>query len=121
MAKTALWRGVARPLGPGRCPAASLPFAGLPSGGDLDNGWTGTSHNFPVVSNSELRVCLAGCGATSNPQCTEDEAQTAVVNGATFGDRDAWDALGETGQQAVAGGQRAPTTVVDTLDRKSVV
>jgi hypothetical protein len=55
------------------------------SGTDLDNGWTGTSHNFPVVSNSELRVCLAGCGATSNPQCTEDEAQTAVVNPATFG------------------------------------
>ena len=55
------------------------------SGTDLDNGWTGTSQNFPVVSNSELRVCLTGCGATSNPQCTEDEAQTAVVNGATFG------------------------------------
>jgi hypothetical protein len=55
------------------------------SGTDLDNGWTGTSHNFPVVSNSELRVCLTGCGATSNPQCTEDEAQTGAVNGATFG------------------------------------
>ena len=55
------------------------------SGTDLDNGWTGTSHNFPVVSNSQLRVCLTGCGATSNPQCTEDEAQTAVVNPATFG------------------------------------
>jgi hypothetical protein len=55
------------------------------SGTDLDNGWSGTSHNFPVVSNSELRVCLTGCGATSNPQCAEDEAQTAVVNGATFG------------------------------------
>ena len=55
------------------------------SGTDLDNGWTGASHNFPVVSNSELRVCLTGCGATSNPQCTEDQAQTNVVNGATFG------------------------------------
>jgi hypothetical protein len=55
------------------------------SGTDLDNGWTGTSQNFPVVSNSELRVCLTGCGATSNPQCGEDEAQTAVANGGTFG------------------------------------
>ena len=33
------------------------------SGTDLDNGWTGTSHNFPVDLNSELRVCLDGCGA----------------------------------------------------------
>jgi hypothetical protein len=38
-----------------------------------------------VAPNSELRVCLTGCGATSNPQCTEDEAQTAAVNGAMFG------------------------------------
>ena len=35
------------------------------SGTDLDNGWTGASQNFPVVSNSALRVCLTGCGATS--------------------------------------------------------
>ena len=62
-----------------------LQLVAADSGTDLDNGWTGTSHNFPVVSNSELRVCLTGCGATSNPQCAEDEAQTAVVNGATFG------------------------------------
>ncbi len=55
------------------------------AGTDLDNGWTGTSQNFPVVSNSELRVCLTGCGATANPQCAEDEAQTTAVNGATFG------------------------------------
>lgn len=55
------------------------------SGTDLDNGWTGFSQNFPVVSNSALRLCLTGCGATTNPQCTEDEAQTTAVNGTTFG------------------------------------
>jgi hypothetical protein len=77
--------------GGGECPAnpqggpRELQLLAASSGTDLDNGWTGTSHNFPVVSNSELRVCLTGCGATSNPQCTEDEAQTNAVNGATFG------------------------------------
>src|SRR5262249_24406901 len=77
--------------GGGECPAnpaggpRELQLLAASSGTDLDNGWTGTSQNFPVVSNSELRVCLTGCGATSNPQCTEDEAQTNAVNGATFG------------------------------------
>jgi len=77
--------------GGGACPAnpaggpRELQLLAAASGTDLDNGWTGTSHNFPIVSNSELRVCLTGCGATANPQCAEDEAQTAAVNGATFG------------------------------------
>ncbi|HKA29932.1 MAG TPA: hypothetical protein VKH82_11180 [Candidatus Binatia bacterium] len=77
--------------GGGQCPAnpaggpRELQLLAASSGTDLDNGWTGSSQNFPVVSNSELRVCLTGCGATSNPQCTEDEAQTNAVNGATFG------------------------------------
>jgi hypothetical protein len=55
------------------------------SGTDLDNGWSGNGQNFPIVSNSELRVCLTGCGATANPECSEDEVQTPVVNGTTFG------------------------------------
>jgi hypothetical protein len=77
--------------GGGECPAnpaggpRALQLLAAASGTDLDNGWTGSSQNFPVVSNSELLVCLTGCGATSNPQCTEDEAQTNAVNGATFG------------------------------------
>jgi len=77
--------------GGGECPAnpaggpRELQLLAAASGTDLDNGWTGTSQNFPVVSNSALRVCLTGCGATSNPDCTEDEAQTNAVNGATFG------------------------------------
>jgi hypothetical protein len=77
--------------GGGECPVNAaggpreLQLLAASAGTDLDNGWTGSSHNFPVVSNSELRVCLTGCGATSNPQCGEDEGQTAAVNGATFG------------------------------------
>lgn len=77
--------------GGGECPAnpaggpRELRLLAASTGTDLDNGWTGISQNFPVVSNSELRVCLTGCGATSNPQCTEDEGQTNAVNGATFG------------------------------------
>jgi hypothetical protein len=77
--------------GGGECPAnpaggpRELQLLAAASGTDLDNGWTGTSQNFPVVSNAALRVCLTGCGATSNPDCTEDEGQTNAVNGATFG------------------------------------
>ena len=77
--------------GGGECPAnpaggpRELQLLAASSGTDLDNGWTGSSQNFPVVSNSLLRVCLTSCGATTNPQCGEDEAQTVAVNGATFG------------------------------------
>ena len=32
-----------------------------------------------------LRLCLAGCDASTNPQCAEDQGATEQVNGATFG------------------------------------
>jgi hypothetical protein len=78
-------------VGGGECQAnpaggpRELRLSAAASGTDLDNGWTGASHNFPIVSNSQLRVCLTTCDATSNPQCAEDEGQTNTVNGATFG------------------------------------
>src|SRR5262249_44603465 len=77
--------------GGGQCNAnpaggpSELQLVTAASGTDLDNGWTGGAHGFPVVPNSELRVCLTTCDTSSNPQCAEDEAQTAAVNGATFG------------------------------------
>ena len=77
--------------GGGQCPdnpaggPRELQLLAAASGTDLDNGWTGNAHGFPVVSNARLRVCLTGCGATSNPQCAEDEAQSTAVNAATFG------------------------------------
>lgn len=54
-------------------------------GTDLDNGWTGISHNFPVPANATLRMCLAGCDTTTNPACVEDEAASVTVSGRTFG------------------------------------
>ena len=57
------------------------------SGTDLDNGWTGVAHNFPVDANSFVKVCLSGCdGTAANPMCTMKGATgTGSLNGATFG------------------------------------
>jgi hypothetical protein len=62
----------------------------LGNGSDLDNGWTGTSHNFPVIDGSSLKYCLTGCDSVSTFDC-ELSGTTAVsgdsnsLNGATFG------------------------------------
>ena len=56
------------------------------SGTDLDNGWTGISHNFPVDPRASLKVCLSGCDASTNPVCDLMGAVGAgSINGATFG------------------------------------
>jgi hypothetical protein len=39
-------------------------------GGDLDNGWNGGSHNFPIVGSSVLDFCLTGCDAAGSTPCT---------------------------------------------------
>ena len=56
------------------------------SGTDLDIGWTGISHNFPVVANSTLKACLRTCGPDGTPPC---DLQASVgpdtPNGETFG------------------------------------
>ena len=75
------------------CPNRESP--GLPSqitftvpatGSDLDNGWTGISHNFPIVNGSTLRYCLSGCDGTSTFDCTGTGATgEGSLNGATFG------------------------------------
>src|SRR5205807_792478 len=36
-------------------------------GSDLDAGWTGVDHNFPLVPNATLRMCLATCGPGGTP------------------------------------------------------
>jgi hypothetical protein len=56
-----------------------------PEGTDLDNGWSGLSHNFPVVFGTALTVCLSGCDTTTTSRCTENEAATDQANGRTFG------------------------------------
>jgi hypothetical protein len=56
------------------------------TGSDLDNGWTGISHNFPIINGSQLRYCLSGCDGTSTFDCTGSGATgTGSLNGATFG------------------------------------
>ena len=47
------------------------------SGTDLDNGWIGIGHSFPVVNGSTIRACLSGCDAGTNPTCTID-ADTGI-------------------------------------------
>jgi hypothetical protein len=39
------------------------------SGTDLDNGWTGSSHNFILVPNGKLDGCLSNCNSGSDTLC----------------------------------------------------
>ena len=77
--------------GAGQCPAnpaggpREVSMVVASSGTDLDNGTTGLSHNFPVPSASNLRMCVTGCDTSSNPSCVEDEAATDAVQADTFG------------------------------------
>jgi len=60
-------------------------------GTDLDNGWTGTAHNFPVDAHSKLKLCLSGCNDGSNPADLKPVCNTAgptgtdSLNGVVFG------------------------------------
>jgi hypothetical protein len=75
------------------CPLRESP--GLPyeltltvpaTGSDLDNGWTGTSHNFPIINGTTLRYCLGGCDGKTTFECTGKGATGAgSINGPTFG------------------------------------
>jgi hypothetical protein len=57
------------------------------SGTDLDNGWTGGSHNFPLVYNGTLKMCLANCDGTSDTTCDANGTigETNSLNGVYFG------------------------------------
>jgi len=56
-------------------------------GSDLDNGWTGTSHNFIVPIGTSLKFCLSGCDASGTSQCTGSApvGTDSLLNGPTFG------------------------------------
>jgi hypothetical protein len=77
--------------GANQCPAnpaggpRELAMTVAASGTDLDNGWTGLSHNFPVPQGAALRMCLTACDPSTNPLCLEDEAATDQVKSPTFG------------------------------------
>lgn len=75
----------------GECPANAdggpreLSLSVAADGTDLDNGWKGTGHNFPVTFGTVARLCLTGCDGGDDSSCTGDVASTDQVNGATFG------------------------------------
>jgi len=77
--------------GPGLPKQASytVPIApsGESNGSDLDNGWTGQSHNFPTVSGSTLTYCLNNCDATTDSLCEGSVGPVGEdsINGRTFG------------------------------------
>lgn len=53
---------------------------------DLDVGWTGVDHNFLLVPNAALRMCLTGCGPTGTPPCgVQGLVGPGEPNGTTFG------------------------------------
>jgi hypothetical protein len=64
--------------GEAECPAnpaggpKELRLVASASGTDLDNGWIGIAHNFPIVGGSMLRACLTGCDASTTSVCTID-------------------------------------------------
>jgi hypothetical protein len=63
-----------------------LDFTVATSGSDLDEGWTGTSHNFPVIQGSTLRYCLSDCNGTTDTLCDgSGETGENTLNGPTFG------------------------------------
>jgi hypothetical protein len=82
------------PGGTGSCPLraedptfpAQVTLTVPETGSDLDNGWTGSSHNFPVIFGSSLRYCLSNCDGTSDRIC-DGSGQTGdgSLNGPTFG------------------------------------
>lgn len=58
----------------------------LDNGTDLDNGWTGTSHNFPVTSQSTLNYCLCDCDGTTDTECkAQGKTGAGTNNSPTFG------------------------------------
>ena len=65
---------------------SELRLSAAASGTDLDNGWSGISHNFPIVAQSTLQFCLSGCGANGDGTCEAHGATGAdSPNHATFG------------------------------------
>jgi hypothetical protein len=54
-------------------------------GGDLDNGWNGISHNFPLVGDSILSFCLGNCGGSDTECDGTGPTGEGTTNGAAFG------------------------------------
>jgi len=79
-------------LPPGNCannPAGGprqLDFTILGTGTDLDTGFSGVSHNFPVIEGAKLSLCLTECDASTNPVCkASGSTGQNSLNSPTFG------------------------------------
>jgi hypothetical protein len=80
-AKPAVAACPANPAGP-----SELRLSVAATGTDLDNGWSGISHNFPIVAASTLHFCLSGCDARGDSICEAHGATgPGSPNHATFG------------------------------------
>jgi hypothetical protein len=58
------------------------------TGSDLDNGFSGNSHNFPTPQGSTLRYCASNCDATTDSLCDLSGSTgdaSASLNGPVFG------------------------------------
>jgi hypothetical protein len=56
------------------------------AGADLDVGWTGRAHDLPILTPTELHVCLEDCDRTVNPVCnTQIVTGAGTANGTSFG------------------------------------
>jgi len=64
---------------PGRTLTLTVP----PTGSDLDNGWTGISHNFPIINGSSIQYTLS---CPDGVNCTgTGTTGPGTFNGTTFG------------------------------------
>src|SRR5262249_32921711 len=55
-------------------------------GTDLDTGFSGVSHNFPVIAGAKLTLCMSECDASTNPVCkAAGPTGEGSINGPTFG------------------------------------
>jgi hypothetical protein len=80
---------------PPNCPSNGDPAAGnpntvittmLPTGSDLDSGWTGTSFNFPVIQDVQIAACLQNCDKTTDSLCDlNGPAGAGTFNSTTLG------------------------------------
>ena len=56
------------------------------AGTDLDNGRTGSSHNFPTPANTKFQFCLKNCNKTDDAQCDSFfKTGEGTFNEGTFG------------------------------------
>jgi hypothetical protein len=56
------------------------------TGSDLDIGWTGLAHNFPIVPGASLHYTLSGCDGKTTFDCTgTGQTGPGTPNGETFG------------------------------------